>query len=68
MCDEQVNIQNRVVEEMGTRFVAAWRIAEQVETLQQWVKQGIESGFEPHHGMEEIKAAGRRRVAKFRSS
>jgi len=38
--------------------------AQSIEEVRRLVKAGIESGFEPHDGMDGIKAEGRRRLAR----
>jgi antitoxin ParD1/3/4 len=38
--------------------------AQSIEEVRGLVKAGIDSGFEPHNGMDEIKAEGRRRLAR----
>jgi hypothetical protein len=35
-----------------------------IARLRRLVIAGIKSGFEPHNGMDEIKAEGRRRLAR----
>lgn len=36
----------------------------QVEDVRRLFNEGVESGFEPHKGMDDIKAEGRRRLAQ----
>lgn len=42
--------------------------AQSIEDLRRLVKAGIESGFEPHNGIDEIKAEGRQRLINGKRS
>lgn len=41
------------------------RDADAIAELRRLVQQGIDSGFEPYEGMDDIKAEGRRRLAEL---